>query len=329
VRDTLTAALRAAGELPGGVEIVSLDQQQGGWSRHTWIAVTADGTRHVVRVRPPGALLDTDLELEYRVQEALQGSGVPAPRVYGLHTRDNPFGGPFYVMEHRPGSAPGMYDRADQAALAADFAGPRGIATDMVATLAAIHGLDPAKLPETIPHRSFAEVAATWRAVYDERRLVRDPVVEEAFDWLEHHAPAGERLGLVHGDYRIGNTLVHEGRVSAVLDWELVYAGDVRFDLGYLVRDRAAGKHLRRRSALMGTFADEGWFLERYGELTGAPVTRDELRAFELLSITMLLATQTTAVWMHRHGLTSDFRMAWARWSFPGFRDDMVRLMDW
>jgi hypothetical protein len=43
----------------------------------------------------------------------------------------------------------------------------------------------------------------------------------------------------------------------------------------------------------------------------------------------MLLATQYTAVWMYAHGRTSDFRMAWARFSFPGLRQDMVRLMGW
>ena len=79
----------------------------------------------------------------------------------------------------------------------------------------------------------------------------------------------------------------------------------------------------------MGTFAQEEWFLERYGELTGTPVTAQELRPFQMLSITMLLATQVTAVWMHANGRTTDFRMVWARYSFPGLRDDMVRLMAW
>jgi aminoglycoside phosphotransferase (APT) family kinase protein len=142
-------------------------------------------------------------------------------------------------------------------------------------------------------------------------------------------APGDAREGLVHGDFRIGNTLIHDGRLTAVLDWELVYVGDVRFDLGYLALERAAGKHLRRRTELMGTFADRDWFLERYGRLTGEPVAWASLAPFQMLSIMMLLATQITAVWMHAHGQTDDFRMVWARYSFPGLRDDMVRLMAW
>lgn len=158
---------------------------------------------------------------------------------------------------------------------------------------------------------------------------MRDPVLEEAYEWLVEHAPAAPREGLVHGDYRIGNTLIQDGRLTAVLDWELVYVGDVRFDLGYLALERSAGKHLRRRTPLLGTFADEAWFLERYGELTGEPVDAESLRPFQMLAITMLLATQIRAVWMYANGKTTDFRMVWARYSFPGLRDDMVRLMQW
>ena len=318
----------AAHGTPASVE--RLEQLQGGWSRHSYVVHLAGGERRIVRVRPPGALLDTDLELEYRVYEALEPADVPTPTVHGLEpSGDTPFGGPFFVMSFLPGDAPNQYGKTDQAMLAADFAGPRGIATDMVRTLAAIHRLDADALPPAVPRLGYLEVVERWRRVYEERRLVRDPVIEEGYAWLAERAPAQPRHGLVHGDYRIGNTLVHDGRLTAVLDWELVHVGDVRFDLGYLALERSAGKHLRRRQPLMGTFADRDWFLERYGELTGAPVTAEELAPFQMLGIMMLLATQITAVWMHANGRTPDFRMVWARNSFPGLRDDMVRLMRW
>ncbi|CAB4880817.1 unannotated protein [freshwater metagenome] len=327
------ALLSQAGELASGERVERFEQLQGGWSRHSHIAHIAggsEGRRYIVRVRPPGALLDTDLGLEFRVFAALEGADVAAPRVYGLEPlADSPFDGPFFVMEFLPGVAPNMYGRDDQAMLAADWDGARAIATDMVTTLAAIHGLDAAALPDDLPRLSFGDIVARWRSVYEERRLVRDPVIEQGFAWLEEQTPLDSREGLVHGDFRIGNTLIDKGRLTAVLDWELAYAGDVRFDLGYLALERSAGKHLRRRTPFMGTFADQAWFLERYGELTGSPVTEEELRPFQMLSIMMLLATQITAVWMYANGRTTDFRMVWARYSFPGLRDDMVRLMQW
>jgi aminoglycoside phosphotransferase (APT) family kinase protein len=325
----VTDVLRAAGALRGAAAVDGVEQLTGGWSRHSYVASAATD-RYIVRVKPPGPLLDTDLELEYAVYAALQDTPVPTPRVYGLRADpDTAFGGPFFVMEHVPGAAPSIYAKDDQARLAADFDGPRRVATDMAEALAAIHGLDVATLPTSVPRQRYADAVARWRAVYEERRLVRDPVIEEALAWLDERAPADERLGLVHGDFRIGNALIADGRLTAVLDWELVHLGDVRTDLGYLVLERNAGKHLRRRVPLMGTFADRGWFLEHYAQLTGRPVTLEELAPFQMLGLMMLTATQISAVWMHAHGRTDDFRMVWARNSFPGLRDDMVEVMGW
>jgi aminoglycoside phosphotransferase (APT) family kinase protein len=332
--EAVESALRDAGELGGDDVVRGIEQLPGGWSRHSFIAhaaLAAGGERrYIVRVRPAGALLDTDLALEYRVYAALAGTGLPTPRVYAFaESEDTPFGGPFIVMEHVEGVAPNMYSRDDQAWLADDWAGPRTIAADMVENLAQIHRLPDAELPSDLPQLGFADVVARWRSVYEDRHLVRDPVVEEAFDWVAQRAPEDPWPGLVHGDYRIGNTLIAGGRVRAILDWELVHRGDVRFDLGYLAMPRAAGKHLRARSPLMGTFADQDWFLDRYAEITGRHVDREVLRTFQMLGIMMLLATQFTAVWMYANDRTTDVRMAWSRFSFAGLRQDMTRLMGW
>ncbi|MDP9416322.1 MAG: phosphotransferase family protein, partial [Actinomycetota bacterium] len=328
------AALRDAGELGAGDRVERLEQLLGGWSRHSFRAeaVTASGAarRYVVRVKPPGALLDTDLALEFRVHQALQPEDIATPCVYHLdESDDTPFGGPFFVMDHIEGRAPNMFKADERAWLEEDWRGRRGIAEDMVVNLAGIHTLPRERQPAIVPQLNFADVVERWRAVYEDKRLVRDPVIEEAYDWLGEQTPEGTRDGLVHGDYRVGNTLIADARVRAILDWELTYRGDVRFDLGYLVLDRMAGKHLRTRGPLMGSFAEEGWFLDRYAQLTGEPVDRASLRPFEMLAIMMLLATQITAVWMYKHGHTADFRMAWSRYSFAGLRQDMVRLMRW
>lgn len=322
----------ASGELGDGDRVAGLDQLSGGWSRHSFVAharLAAGGERrYVVRVKPPGGLLDTDLEVEYRVFASLHDSSVAAPRVFALEPAgDTGFAGPFFVMEHVEGTAANIFQARDRDALAEDFHGPRQVAEDMVANLVRIHSSTAPV--EGLPEFAFGDLVDRWRAVYDARQLARDPVVEEAFDWLDEHAPRDVWPGLVHGDYRIGNTLVADGRVTAILDWELAHRGDVRLDLGYLALRRQAGKHLRTASPLMGTFADEAWFLERYSQLSGREVARASLRPFEVLGITMLLATQYTAVWMYAHGETSDMRMAWSRYSLPGLRQDLTELMAW
>lgn len=330
----VTTALRGCGELGPHDAVAGLEQLPGGWSRHSFLAHTSAASgeerRYIVRVKPSGALLDTDLALEYRVYAALEDVPVPTPQAYALvEDAQTPFGGPFIVMQHIAGVAPNMYSREDQARLADDWRGSRGIAGDMAENLARIHGVARERLPREVPALDFLDVVARWRDVYQEKHLIRDPVIEEAFDWVHARVPNDSWPGLVHGDYRIGNTLVADGRVRAILDWELAYCGDVRFDLGYLALARAAGKHLRARSPLMGTFAEQQWFMDRYGQLTERSVDEEVLRTFQMLGIMMLLATQFTAVWMYSRGLTSDFRMAWSRFSFAGLRQDMIRLMQW
>lgn len=330
----ITDALRAAGELGAGERIEDVAQLAGGWSRHSYIATprsdSAPSRRYVVRVRPAGALLDTDLELEYRLYRHLQEIDIPTPRVFTLISNpESAFDGPYIVMEHIDGVVPDTYDREDQRRLAADWDGPRAIAQQMVENLSRIHGAGDGSLPESLPRLEFADVVARWREVYETRRLVRDPVVEEAFDWVSAREPEVAWPGLVHGDYRLGNVLVKGDRVRAILDWELAYRGDVRFDLGYLAMPRAAGKHLRARSPLMATFADRDWFMERYAELTGRVLDAESLATFQMLGIMMLAATQFTAAWMYDAGRTTDVRMAWSRFSFAGLRQDMIELMGW
>lgn len=51
--------------------------------------------------------------------------------------------------------------------------------------------------------------------------------------WLRDNLPPPAPPVVVHGDFRIGNLMVHEGRLSGVLDWELAHLGDGHEDLAY------------------------------------------------------------------------------------------------
>jgi aminoglycoside phosphotransferase (APT) family kinase protein len=180
-----------------------------------------------------------------------------------------------------------------------------------------------------VPRLDFLQVVDRWQTVYEEKHLVRDPVSEEAFAWLRSRVPADTKTGVVHGDYRTGNALIDEGRVTALLDWELAYVGDVRFDLGYLTLERLAGKHLRPQTELLNAFAEEDWFFAEYARLTGEPVDRDVVRTFSVLAVMMLLATHYQGIWMYSHGRSKDFRLAWNRFGVIGLRQDLTRLMEW
>ncbi len=325
----LDSTMRAATSLHAGERILDVRQMSGGWSRHSYVASTTE-RRLVVRAKPPGGLLDTDLQAEHALYAALAGSGVPIPEVLGLEpSAENPFGGPFFVMSHAEGFAPNVYRRRDREALEADWNGSRQIASQVVEKLARIHTVDVSQGLELVESRDFLQVVDHWREICLAGRLVRDPIVEEAFAWVSERVPAAVDERLVHGDYRVGNVLIDHGRITAVLDWELAYRGDPRFDLGYIALQYTAGRHLGPVTNLLGAVADEDWFFERYEELTRAPVDREIVRTFSVLGILMLVATLYTGIRMYSTGRTTDIRMAWNRFELPGLRYELCRLMGW
>ncbi len=338
-RELLTAVLRRDGELGAGDRVTAVRQLAGGYSRHTYLAAATlasggGGERsYVVRVKVPHGLFDTDLQAEYRIFDALTAHDVRTPRVFGFHAddddTDSPFGGPFFAMDHLPGDAPNLWRAQEHTALRADWEGPRGIARDVVTNLARIHTLDVAPLAGVVPRLTFADQVARWRDVHERAGLTRDPITREAFHWLAAHEPPQERGGLVHGDFRLGNLLLQDGRVSGILDWELAHHGDVRFDLGYLALAYTAGKHLRPKTTLLGGVADPEWFLTTYEELTGAPVDRDAVRTFSVLGAVALISLAFTGMRRYVDGETSDMRRVWIRFTLPGLRQDLAELMAW
>ena len=58
-------------------------------------------------------------------------------------------------------------------------------------------------------------------------------MAHRAFAWLKRNQPKACRRRLVHGDYRLGNFLEQNDRITAILDWELVHLGDPVEDLGW------------------------------------------------------------------------------------------------
>jgi len=330
----LSDLLQAAGELANGEHVVSCEQLEGGWSRFSHIAVVhapdAAERRYVVRVKAPYGLFDTDIIAEYNVFAGLQELALPTPRVFGLYDAvDNAFGGELFVMEFLPGSAVNVWRARDHALLQEDWAGARGIATDMVAYAARIHSISVGQAPAGVPHITYAEQVERWYATYAEAGFNRDPVLEEAFWWLRDNAPRDARPGLVHGDFRIGNMLIDSGRVSAILDWELAYVGDVRFDLGYVATDYMAGKHLRPKTQLLGAVAEREWFFGEYERLTGAPLDREAVRTFSVLGLVSLMAMTYKGLRRYVDGRNRDFRRAWARYGLPGMREELTELMGW
>jgi hypothetical protein len=105
-------------------------------------------------------------------------------------------------------------------------------------------------------------------------------VFEVALRWLIKHRPPPGRSALVHGDFRMGNLMVDESGLAAVLDWELVHRGDPLEDLGWFcVRAWRFGEDVRPAGGL-GSVED---LISGYERAGGAPVDRDALRWWQVL----------------------------------------------
>jgi aminoglycoside phosphotransferase (APT) family kinase protein len=326
--------MRAAGSVGDSARVSSFEQLQGGWSRHSDRVDVDDPDAGefpvIVRVRQPGGLLDTSLEQEYRTYEVLLDEPLPTPRLHGFRADgDNAFGGPLFVMDRLPGSSPNVWRKADRDVMTADWEGPRGLAKDLVDYLRAIHAVGADSVREFIEPLAFRDLVLHWKAIYEDVRLVRDPIVEEAYDWVLDREPDPVAACLVHGDYRIGNCLVADNRVTGILDWELAHVGDPRFDLGYIALDYNGGKFAAPGSPLLGAVAGREWFWERYSALSGGAVDLEVVKTFSVIGALMLIANLSAGVNVYATGQATDIRMLWSRFAIPGIRQDIVRLMDW
>ncbi|HEY8491259.1 MAG TPA: phosphotransferase family protein [Dehalococcoidia bacterium] len=270
------------------VAVRNLARLSGGAVHQTWAfdATLAGGTlpgEHalVVRMSAPGREDPAGMEREYGVLRAAHEAGVPVPRV--LFLGDGSVGTPFFVMERVAGQTnPGRLVR-DARLRARAFA-------DLAGILARIHAVPVDRLPAGLP-RPPAECSPAEHAVaevearYREAALDPHPVLELALRWLRREAPArcrsGRPVGLVHGDFRVGNLLYDEdGAVQAVLDWEAAHVGDPMEDLGWLcLRFWRFGND----GLPVGGLGTREAFAQAYQQRSGLPVDWDAWTFWEVL----------------------------------------------
>jgi len=216
----------------GRLELV---QFKGGQSNPTY-RVEAGGTRYVVRRKPPGQLLPSAhaVDREYRVLRALQGSGVPVPRTYALCTDDSVIGTWFYVMECVEGRVfwePALPELDKRERFA--------IYDSLCEVLARLHSLDPTALGLSDygrPGNYFARQISRWSKQYHASVARPLEAMSRLAEWLPRSIPPGDETTVIHGDYKLDNTIVPptEPRIVAVLDWEISTLGHPLGDFTYL-----------------------------------------------------------------------------------------------
>lgn len=235
VLDFPVSGLRAwlLAELGLGGEVL-VERIAGGQSNPTYF-VTVGGRRLVLRKKPAGPVLPSAhaVDREYRVLAALAGSGVPVPEVVAFCDDVGVIGTPFYLMERLEGRV--VHDNA-LPGLAPDER--RAVYLSMAGVLARLHGVDF----RAVGLEGFGRVGGylarqigRWAKQWELSRTREVPDIERLIEWLPAHIPEDERTSIVHGDFRVGNVMLHETepKVIAVLDWELSTLGHPMADLAH------------------------------------------------------------------------------------------------
>jgi aminoglycoside phosphotransferase (APT) family kinase protein len=230
--------------------------------------------------RPNGIFAPYRASPEFVTLRALHGGGVPVPWVYWHSDESEAFGAPFFICDFVRGEAPIPWTHDGGPAF--DEATRLRLAEQFVSALAALHRFEWRGTPvETLDGaRDVARAAADrvdfWESSLARWTEARVPMLEWAAIWLRAHAPVALRISIVHGDFRIGNFLVDAGRITAILDWEIVRLGDPLEDVGYICMQAWRGRsphmcHLFTRDALR----------DRHAELTGFAIDERAVRYWE------------------------------------------------
>ncbi|MHB8695574.1 MAG: phosphotransferase family protein [Solirubrobacteraceae bacterium] len=211
----------------------------GGKSNLTY-RVASDAGELILRRPPLGHVLPTahDMAREYRVQTALAGTAVPVPRTVHLASADGPLKAPFYVMERVVGH---VCRNALPAGYAETPAEREAIGLALVQTLARLHAIDPSSvgLGEFGRPAGFMErQLRRWSEQWERSKVTELPSLDALRDTLRAALPEQRVASIVHGDFRLDNTVLHPtrpGEIVAVLDWEMSTLGDPFADLGALL----------------------------------------------------------------------------------------------
>jgi aminoglycoside phosphotransferase (APT) family kinase protein len=297
VREPLELFLDEAGIGAGRLEAERVGE---GHSNVTYLV--RRGEARVVLRRPPRPPLPPsahDVLREARLLSALQGTPARTPAVLATCDDESILGVPFYVMEECHGdvitdSMPPALDTPEERARIGD---------ELVDALVEVHsvnwraaGLEGFGKPTGYLERQLRRFNGLW-----EHNKTRElPIVQEVGDWLARELPQSAEATIVHGDYRLGNTMVGSqppARLVAIFDWELATIGDPLADVAYLTvtwvgRDDPGDTMFSSLSAVtrQDGFPTREQMIARYEERSG--------RSVEALNWYQALALWKAAVFM-------------------------------
>jgi len=162
------------------------------------------------------------------------------------------------------------------------FAGARSLfAVQCAELLATLHRLSPSNFPYLGERSDSIDPIAAQRDRYMGYGVPR-PAIDLGLRWLEKNHPPVSRKSLLHGDFRVGNLMVSERGIIAVLDWECSHLGSPSEDIGWLC-NRAW--RFGNPGMPVGGIDKAGPLLAAYERFTGTHVDDDEIRYWTIFGL--------------------------------------------
>ncbi len=293
LRGQLLEFLRDQLNEESGVMIEKDPEPIAGGSSQAHFAFTAswfNGTKRVkrqliLRQEPAAGITKADLGLESSVLSALRGGELPVPMLQWSDLTPSWFDTRSLIFERSRGEA----DRAvlrDSDPFKLGLEGRVDLARAIAGLLAELHTMDPAEasLDLILPYPDDAVMTTvnSWDYAIDRESLDPDNKLGPAREWLQTNMQSSPGfLSLVHGDFRPANILVDDGRISALLDWEMAHLGDLAEDVGWYTCSIYRTEHF-----------PEGWgvedFLARYVERGGPEIEPERLKFWQVFAVLKL-----------------------------------------
>ena len=267
VANDLEAGLVLALERAGIVRPTGLVRLTGGATMESW-RFAAGGINYILRRAPSFEFL-AERPFSHNREAAVictaHANGVTAPEVVAQLEPEDGIGSGF-VMKALPGTPD------PKSILAMDE--PDRLLAECAGQLARIHNLPVSGLPADLPRLEPAKGVAKFCDQFDEAGGDR-PIIALGLRWLQDHIPEPVEPVLNHGDYRLGNLLVQNSRLTGVLDWELAHLSDWHEDLAFGCMTVWRFARIDRPALGLGTQKD---YFEAYRVNGGRPVDPGRFR---------------------------------------------------
>ena len=305
-RQTIQTYLHRRFPDAAAIEVLSTKALSGGYSRGTVLVELSAplfGVREfVVRAELPASILTLrgiDITTEFHIIKLAFEAGIPAPEPFFLEAGNNETGVRFIAVRRAAGKNYGTAYGATEAI-------SDRLTRNLVSGLAAIHKVDldehatlvsASHLNEWIADKTTTQSVQRWIETWQsfaQSLGTESPQLTHGFHWLRRNVPEVKaRPVLLHSDYGLGNLLIDDERVTAVLDWEATHLGDPAEEVAWLIYN------------LRGQ-VEESIILRLYAEAGGSPVDQRRLRYFDVFTAVKLLVCGFAALSRYRNSTSAD-----------------------